>query len=234
MPPAMDIPETIPPDAQVFERLASQRWSCRAFLPEPVPQRTVEQILRVAQRTASWCNTQPWQVLITRGAATERFRAAMLAHVDGGGARSPDLARPTYRGIYLDRRREAGWKLYQAVGIARGDRAASALQARENLRFFGAPHVAIITSDNALGVSGLVDCGGFAQMFMLAATAHGVAAIAQAAIAGYAGLVKQHFSIGEDRQVVCAISFGYADSAHPANSFRTTRASIDEAASWLD
>ena len=49
---------------------------------------------------------------------------------------------------------------------------------------FGAPHVAIVTSDEALGVYGAVDCGAYVSNFMLAAHSLGVGSIAQAALAG--------------------------------------------------
>ncbi|MFX6027967.1 nitroreductase family protein, partial [Acinetobacter baumannii] len=62
-----------------FARLLNARHSCRAFKPEPVPRATIEAILATAQRTASWTNTQPWQVIVTTGAATERFRDLMVA-----------------------------------------------------------------------------------------------------------------------------------------------------------
>ncbi len=50
-------------------------------------------------------------------------------------------------------------QLYQAVGIGREDKASAARQSLENFRFFGAPHVALITTDDELGVYGVVDCG---------------------------------------------------------------------------
>ena len=49
-----------------------------------------------------------------------------------------------YLGVYLERRRESGFQLYNTLGIVRGDKAAYAKQALENYNFFGAPHVAII------------------------------------------------------------------------------------------
>ncbi|HEY7844883.1 MAG TPA: nitroreductase family protein, partial [Bradyrhizobium sp.] len=58
----------------VLEELLNERYSVRAFLPREVPRETIEQVLRVAQRTASWCNSQPWQVVIASGEAKERFR----------------------------------------------------------------------------------------------------------------------------------------------------------------
>jgi len=40
----------------------------------------------------------------------------------------------------------------ETVGIARGDRVASARQGRENFRLFGAPHVCIGTTDEGRGL----------------------------------------------------------------------------------
>src|SRR3546814_1779339 len=64
-------------DAAALERLLATRHSCRAFLPDRVPQPTIDAILALAQRTASWCNAQPWQVIVASGAATDRFRDAL-------------------------------------------------------------------------------------------------------------------------------------------------------------
>ncbi|MBM4569517.1 nitroreductase, partial [Rhodococcus hoagii] len=98
---------------------------------------------------------------------------------------------------------------------------------------FGAPHVAIVTTDAALGVYGAVDCGLYVNTFLLAAQSLGVASIPQAALAGSAPYLRSFLDLPEDRKVVCAISFGYADESHPANGFRTTRADIASVATWV-
>jgi nitroreductase len=69
---------------------------------------------------------------------------------------------------------------------------------------------------------------------MLAAQALGVATVPQAALAFHADVVRQHFGLGGDRRVVCGISFGYPDREHKANSYRTNRASIDEAVRFVE
>jgi nitroreductase len=51
----------------VLENLLGQRFSWRAFLPGPVPRATIERILAAAQKTASWCNGQPWRLEVTSG-----------------------------------------------------------------------------------------------------------------------------------------------------------------------
>jgi nitroreductase len=222
-------------DADRIEHLLRQRHSCRGFRPDRVPRPVIARILAIAQRTASWCNAQPWQVVVASGAATERFRAACWRHAATDAPAAPDFPFPReYRGVYLARRRECGWQLYDSVGVARGDRAAANRQRLENYRLFGAPHVAIVTTDEALGVYGAIDCGAYVASFLLAAEALGVAVIPQAALAAYPDLVRAHFGLGPDRRVVCGLSFGYEDTEHPANAYRTSRAPLDEAVTWLD
>jgi len=222
-------------DAAALQRLLERRYSCRGFLPEPAPRALIERMLSLAQQTASWNNCQAWQVTIVSGAALERFRGALLEHVRADPEPTGDFDFPrAYRGVYLERRRACGWGLYESLGIARGDREASARQAMENFRFFGAPHLALITSDEALGTYGAVDCGAYVHTFMLAACSLGLDSIAQAALARHAGFIRRHFGIGEDRAFVCGIAFGYQNPAHPANAFRTTRADPAEAATFIE
>ncbi|MFD1811325.1 nitroreductase [Rhodococcus gannanensis] len=212
--------------------LLSSRFSCRAFLPDPVPEDVIVEILTMAQRTPSWCNTQPWQVAVTDGDATERFRAG-LAEAVRTVSQAPDIEFPSgYHGVYRDRRKETALQLYASLGIA-GDRQASAEQTMKNFDLFGAPHVAIVTTDAALGTYAAVDCGLYVNTFLLAAQSLGVATVPQAALAGCAPYVRDFFEIPDDRNVLCAISFGYPDLTHPANAFRTARADLDSVVTWV-
>ena len=217
-----------------FEALLGMRFSCRAFKAEAVPRDTIERVLAAAQRTPSWCNSQPWQVIVTGGSGTERLARSLTEAARSGSPNSADFAFPReYRGVYDRRRKESGFALYNALGIERGDKAAYGRQMLENFRFFGAPHVAIVTTDEALGVYGAVDCGGYVSNFMNAAQALGIAAIAQAALAAQAATIRKHFDLPDERKVLCGISFGFADESHKANSFRTSRAPLGEAAKFV-
>lgn len=210
-------------------RLLDERYSCRGYLPDPVPEATQRRLFELAQRTASWCNTQPWEVTVTSGAATTRFAEALTTYIGNHPPRSDFDIPAKYTGVYDERRKESGFALYESVGIARHDRAARAEQAARNFSFFGAPHVAVVTTDRDQGVYGAVDCGGYVATLMLAARSLGLASVAQAAIAMYSDAVREHLNLAEDRMVVCAVSFGYEDPAHPANAFRTSRATVDAA-----
>lgn len=219
---------------QTLDKLLTDRHSCRGFLPDAVPRDTIERILAMAQKTASWCNAQPWQVHVLSAAATERARGELMQQVQAG-REQPDIAFPeAYVGAYAERRRECARRLYGAVGVTWGDRTASAKQALENFRFFGAPHLALITSNAALGTYGAVDCGAYVSNFMLAAQSLGVATIPQAALAAWSPFWRQWLALADDRRVVCGISFGIEDPQHPANGFRTDRAPLAEVVSWVD
>src|SRR4030081_173554 len=179
----------------VLEALLRDRYSVRAFKPEPVPRATIDRMLTAAQRTASWCNSQPWQIVIASGAAKESFREAIYREASSGAPEDHDFTPPReYLGVYLERRRESGFQLYNPLGIARGDKAAYAKQALENYNFFGAPHVAVIHTDEALGIYGAIDCGAYVGNFMLAAQAAGLGTIPHAALA------RHSFRLSRPRQ----------------------------------
>lgn len=221
-------------EPEAFVRLLAGRYSCRAFLPDSVPKEKIACVLSMAQLTASWCNSQSWQVLITGGAATERFREAYAKYVWGREGSFYDFPPPArYEGVYAERRRDTAWQLYEAVGVARGDKLGSLRQSAQNFRLFGAPHVAIITTEADLGVYGAVDCGAYVSNFMLAAQSLGLATIAQASLALHAPFVREHFGLPAHRPVLCGISFGYADPAHPANRFRTPRADLADVVTFV-
>lgn len=209
-----------------LQALLEERYSCRAFLPTPLDPVELTTLFRMAQRTASWCNAQPWQVVVTSGAATVRFSHALLEAADSAEPRFDIPPPESYDGVYRDRRRASGLALYEAVGVQRADLAGRERQQRENFRFFGAPHVAVITTARALGPYGYVDCGGYVSTLLLAAQSLGLAAIPQAAIAMYSDAVRAHFGLKPDRVVVCAVSVGHADRSHPANKYRTAREEV--------
>ncbi|MDF0603190.1 nitroreductase [Psychromarinibacter sp. C21-152] len=215
-------------EIDTLEALLHRRHSCRAFRPEPVPDAVIDRIVTAAGRVPSWCNAQPWHLALCAPDETDRLREALYAAAAQGG-HAPDIPFPAaYTGRYKTRRSVCGWALYEAVGVEKGDRAASARQMLENFRFFGAPHFGLVTTEAELGAYGVLDCGAFVTAFTLAAEALGVASIAQAAVAGHAPLLRDWFGLPENRQVVCGLSFGYEDANAPANGFRTERAPLDE------
>lgn len=225
--------------ADALADLLVGRFSCRAYQPDPVPQETITTMLAIAQNAASWCNSQPWQIHVTSGNATERLRSAMYARASAdaaGGAMNAESDIPfpeNYTGVYKERQREVGWQLYEAVGVAYGDRVGSGRQMLENFRLFGAPHALLLTTERNIGPYGVLDCGSYLGTLVLAAQSLGIGMIPQAAFANYCPLLREFFDIPDSRDIVCGVSFGWPDMEHPANGFRSRRAELGDAVAWL-
>jgi len=65
----------------IFDAIDS-RYSCRAFLPTPVPETTVRDILSRAARAPSGGNVQPWHVHVLAGARLEALRKIVRSRLD--------------------------------------------------------------------------------------------------------------------------------------------------------
>jgi len=221
--------------ADVVDHLMRGRFSCRAYRPDPVPRPLIEAALATALRTPSWCNTQPWEITVVSGASLEALTADLHSAVAGDAPAAPDFPFPeAYLGDYRERRKVCGVQLYQALGIAREDRLRAREQSLENYRCFGAPHLALVTSDAALGFYGGVDCGLFLMSFLLALESHGVDSIPQAALASHPDVIRRHVAYGPDRRLLFGVSFGYGELGHPVNSYRTARVGLADAVRFLD
>lgn len=207
-----------------FPELMASRYSCRGFLADDIPPELLGCILATAQRTPSWCNTQPWSLRVLRGDGIRRVATELRSFVENdAGALSPDVDLPEYVGPYRDRRREAGFGLYAALGIERDDHGARRRAMLENYDFFGAPVALIVTVPQSLGTYGAVDVGAYITNLMNAAWDAGIASIALGSIGMYAGKVRELLGVPEAERVLCAVALGFADARHPANAFRTTR-----------
>ena len=207
--------------------LLATRHSARAFTDQPVSSTLINEVFTKAQRSPSWCNTQPWQVHVLSGDAATRL-SELLGQAAASQPQSADLGLPVYTGEPAMRRRESGYALYEALGIAREDKQARMVQMFKNFSFFGAPHTAILTTDRDLGQYGVLDCGTYLGTLMLLLQDAGLGVIAQGAIAMYSDVVRDFLDLPEQRQVVCAISFGHEDSDDPVNDFRTSRADVGD------
>ncbi len=68
---------------QVSEAILS-RFTCRAFLPTPVPRQDIETILNRASRSPSGGNLQPWRVWILAGAPLAFLQAEVKRRMGEG------------------------------------------------------------------------------------------------------------------------------------------------------
>lgn len=218
------------------DRAITSRRSVRAFLPMPVPDETVRDILRVASRAPSGTNMQPWKVYVVTG---ERKQALSRAILDSG-VRPEKIEWDEYRYYpdqffepYLTRRRTVGFALYSLLGIGRRDVERMRAQHDRNFLFFDAPVGMIFTIDRRLNVGSWVDHGMFLQNVMIAARGRGLHTCPQAAFAPYHRQIRPLLGIPEEEIVVCGMALGHEDAAKPENDLRSERVPVDEFVTFL-
>lgn len=214
------------------EAIASRR-SVRAFLPTPVPQETVEEILRIASRAPSGTNTQPWKVYVCAGAVKDALcaetRAARAADKDGSIHKAAyDYYPERFPEPYLARRRAVGWALYGLLGIEKGDREKAYRQHDRNFLLFDAPVGLFFFIDKRLELGSWLDYGMFIGNVMTAARGFGLHSCPQAAWPRFHKIVRKHLDVPETEALVCGMSLGYEDTSAIENSLRTERAPVAE------
>jgi nitroreductase len=209
--------------------------SIRKFKDEPVPKETIMEVIGLAQRSPSYKNTQPWEVVVVSGAQKEALSARLVELLESGKEACPDLPVPrTWPEAEGRRIDELFKKRFELTGIDLSSPEMVKKAKHINFQFYGAPHAIYLFQESSLTEWSLFDLGLFAQTLMLAAHAKGLGTVPQAFATDYAQDVKDFLGIAKSKRLVLGISIGYPDMASPANSFRTERDETDTIVRWLE
>jgi nitroreductase len=215
----------------VFEAVDS-RISCRSFLDRPVAPELVRNLIAAAARAASGGNLQPWQVYALTGSALTELKQKVAAAIGDRDPRQVAAEYPIYPKTmwepYGSRREHHGVQLYGALDIDRNDAAARLVQFKRNYEFFNAPVALFIAIDRRLGPGQWADLGGYIHALMYLARGHGLDTCAQESWARMHRIVGSFVKMPPEQMLFCAVSIGYGDRTHPANSFRAPRAAPEE------
>jgi len=210
--------------------LFTQRRSVRAYLPTPVSEDLLGQIMTTARLAPSGANLQPGVFVAVRGAVRQQLSDDLAQAWREGRQETEDYAYfPKPMPMTLRRRQVAAAQaLYGALGVARDDRAGRDAQFERNFRFFDAPVALIVAMPHDFGAGGYMDLGMTLYGLMLAAQAKGLSTCAIGAMASYPSLIRQHVGLDADTKVVCGMALGYADPDAPVNQTQTTRCALDD------
>jgi nitroreductase len=218
----------------VFEAVAS-RFSCRAFLPTPVPEKTVRDIVERAARAPSAGNMQPWRVYALAGKRVEALKALMTPRMNelprGEGTDYTIYPEPLAE-PYKARRFRVGELLYRAIHIPREDKPARYRQYARNYQFFGAPVALFFARESAHGPAQWADIGGYLQTVALLARGHGLHSCPQQAWVSFNRTVRTFLDLPSHLMIYSGMALGYADESAAINSWRSPREPLDAFASF--
>jgi nitroreductase len=221
----------------VFEAVES-RISCRWFRDKPVEKTIIRDLIARASRAASGGNLQPWRVYALTGAPLAELKRRVAARIAGDhDPRHDEAEYPIYPNPiwepYKSRRAEHGFQLYGALKISRHDAQGRLDQYKRNFEFFNAPAAVFITIERKLGPGQWADLGGYIHALMYLARGYGLDTCPQESWARMYKIVGEFLPIPPEHMLFCAVAIGYGDRAHAANSFRSSRAQLDEFCTFL-
>jgi nitroreductase len=238
----------MPITAKEFSKFAASRRSTRDFLPKPVDQKLIDQLLNDGMSASSWSNTRPFIFAVASGDKRDRIstdllrRWAALSEARRGGllaklklALTASYAIPlmdywfssTYDRTLVPRSQKVGRELYTLLGVPRGDAQARDEQWANNYKFFGAPTVIFVFIHKSLGVYAANDTGLFVQNLMLSAKANGLGTCALGSVTPWPRAIRKEFDIPKDYKMIYGIAVGYPSKAK-VNGFKAERISIEE------
>jgi nitroreductase len=228
------MPENL--NAVAVDAAINTRQSVRAFLPTPVARDTVEMLLKLAARSASGSNIQPWRVRVIGGDVKERLEKAIFGAVERDGfepyQREWNYYPVNWREPFHGRRRKIGWDMYSLLGVAKGDFEGTQRARMRNYEFFGAPVGMIFTLDEDLEIGSWLDLGIYLGSLMIAARGHGLHTCPQAAFADFHTIIRTQLGIPEKEIIVCGMALGHIDPDAPVNRLVTERAPLADYASF--
>lgn len=209
------------------------RHSTRRFLPEPVTEGTLREILAGASRAASGMNMQPWLVHVVTG---EKKQALSKAMREVASSEPPAFEYPylpeAFKEPYKSRRRKIGFDLYERYGIDKDDMDARKEAMLRNYDFFGAPVGLFFVLDRSMAMGSWLDCGMFMQNVMVLARAHGLETCPQQAWCDYGEVVHRELGISNDYILLSGMALGVEDKTAPENQLVSERAPVDDFTTW--
>lgn len=215
-----------------FETTVKTRQSIRKFLPTPMTEAQIKQILADAQNAPSACNIQPWLVHIASGGTLERLKKRFqAAFAQGINQADFEFDQNKFKGDYEPRWRDQYAHVFTTCyGIPREDNAARKVVYDDNVIGYGAPHMAFLFMPGIDGhdVNIASDVGMYSQTFLLSLTARGFGGIPQLTLAMFADDVREELGISSDYKLLHAISFGYPDWDAMQNKHRVGRVPVEE------
>lgn len=207
-----------------FNEVVNNRRSIRDFdLNKVVTDETIEKIVKSAQRTPSWTNSQPWKVYVATGDTLTKIKAEHLKRTQSGMGGASELA--------VSHRRDWGNSLTvntnhwsSAISNHLG---AKQLAEFSNLQMnlFNAPALVYITIEREVSPWMVYDVGAFSQSFLLAAANEQIDTIPAYEIVKYPDDIRKKMAIPDNEMIIAGIAMGYRTDAL-INQFNTDRSSL--------
>ena len=216
--------------------LLKSRISTRAFLDKPVTEEQVREILDIARWSPAGGNLQPWTVHVVMGGGLTRLLDIVRKKIAENPAEDEseiNIYPPKLEEPWRTRRYQLGEEMYELLGITRDDKMGRLARFAKNYEFFDAPVGMFFSLNRRFDKGQWAHLGMFMLSIALVAEEKGLATCMQEAWTARAKTVSAFLNIPDTDQLYCGMALGYADKAAKVNELRSSRAPVDEFATFI-
>ncbi|MDQ2089311.1 nitroreductase [Marimonas arenosa] len=220
-----------------LKQAMQERRSIRGFTKEPVPRKLLEEIIALANRAPSSMNTQPWHFHVLSGEVLEKVRKGNTERMLAGIPPQREITdHGAYGGVHRERQIEIAVQLFEAMGIERHDKERRQDWVMRGFRQFDAPVSVVVCFDRSLEDNGTIahfDLGAVTYGLVLAAWDRGLGAVINGQGIMQSPVVRQHAGIPEDQVILTCVALGWPDESFAANSVKSRRRPVENAARFV-
>jgi nitroreductase len=211
------------------------RRSIRQFLPRPVPDELIRDLIAKSLWSPSWGNTQPWEIVVGTSESLAKFKKKNRDAFLEGKSSTTDIPMPqAWPDHNKLRYKELGKSVLGALSIPREDQQARIDHFAWMFTLFDAPAMVLFTLDKTLLLEyAMLDVGLILQTFCLLAHEKGLGTCVLAVSIMYPEIAREVFSIPDTKRLVIGTALGWPDSKAPVNSFKRNRGHLEEFVRWV-
>lgn len=211
------------------------RRTIRRFLPDPVPEETIKELIADSLWAPSWKNAQPWEMVVATGEILERFKKENREVLLAGKTTLPDI--PIPKGLpnpFKDRYADLNERVYEALAIDAHDTGSRVQYYAHMYALFDAPALILLLLDKRLSIEyAMLDVGIFVQTFCLLSHERLLGTAILSAAVHCPSIVHKIFSIPDTMLLVVGIAIGWPDVNAPVNRFERKRGALAEFVRWI-
>jgi nitroreductase len=226
---------SVPVSAALLERRA-----IRKYLPQPVSDDLLREILAEARWAPSATNTQSTYVYVLSGEPFHQFKADLREYARSEVPPAPDLGGGQPLPPFLQARQDDLFQTRASFIAEEEAKMGLPLQVPPlppmvaAAEVYGAPLLLVLAIPKDIGVPyGCFDAGLFAQSIALAAHARGLGTCIAGSLVRYPDLLRKVIPDTEDKSFVVALAIGHPEREAPINRFPRTRITVDEFTTFI-
>ena len=212
--------------------IMKQRHSIRYFLPKPIPETILKEIMSTSILTPSWGNSQPWNIHVASGNTLEKIRKDWIDKNKEGVKGYTDIE-VGHRTDFSERCQKNMNEIMKSFGDFLKDPTMKVFM-EANYILFNAPTVAYVTVPKERTLYNIFDTGAIEMSIIAAAKEHGIDSVPAYEIIKYPDVLRKYMKIADDEDIIIGIALGYEDKENILNKCKSKKSDLNEVCHFYD